>query len=519
MKIVFEMPEDALLLGFVEDRQKCFVPGNLALSEIALEAHIKPIIMKAKDFLLIAMLMLSGVSTAFAGEKKVEGKIFDTAECPPYYWGTEHYGVPRFMSNHFKYPREAWAVEQHRTVRVVCVICKDGSVKFESCDEVEHPALLNEIRRVVEKMHWIPAMRNGSRVNLRYSLYLPLCQPGYMGNTAVPYGFESYVKTAEKMARKMGDSHVAYDPATLADADSILADAAMLFPQRPLSSVAYSRLQSSMGRDSAAIATIDYCLITYNPYRFVHRDTVITHPSSPDYSGRRELGIAVMRAVQHAFHRSDATGAAIVLANRLVGDRMADGRIADGMSGQELMEADLNMRRMMRDQVNELFIEPLVADNSPINEKHGLLTTGELSSWVSYWSEKGEDYNAQTSQLTNLIARQEDEMWFGKMAKGDMQNLLGVKAFLYWLVDGNEGVEKYVDKVRNSQPSKKVARYLDRLEKRLKENSELLADREGVVRSLACLVPPSGTSEADAEAFYARRRVAERVFPLRWLMK
>ena len=33
MKIVFEMPEYALLLGFVEDRQKSIVPEKLALSE------------------------------------------------------------------------------------------------------------------------------------------------------------------------------------------------------------------------------------------------------------------------------------------------------------------------------------------------------------------------------------------------------------------------------------------------------------------------------------------------------
>lgn len=32
-KIVFKMPEDALLLGFVEDRQKSLVPENLALSD------------------------------------------------------------------------------------------------------------------------------------------------------------------------------------------------------------------------------------------------------------------------------------------------------------------------------------------------------------------------------------------------------------------------------------------------------------------------------------------------------
>ena len=82
-----------------------------------------------------------------------------------------------------------------------------------------------------------------------------------------------------------------------------------------------------------------------------------------------------------------------------------------------------------------------------------------------------------------------------------------------------EPADRFIAQIRDSKPSKKLLKYLSRLEKRKAANAVMLADRKAVLQSLACMVPPEGTDAAGVQAFYDRRKAVEDVFPIKWLSK
>ncbi|MBD5225648.1 MAG: hypothetical protein HDS68_06765 [Bacteroidales bacterium] len=99
----------------------------------------------------------------------------------------------------------------------------------------------------------------------------------------------------------------------------------------------------------------------------------------------------------------------------------------------------------------------------------------------------------------------------------DLLKLFGVRALAIWLAEGEEGMRSYIARTQSGEASKQLKSYLAKLEKNYDRNAAALADRNGVIESLACLVPPQGTDEQGQRAFYERRRAAEKVFPIKWL--
>ncbi len=77
----------------------------------------------------------------------------------------------------------------------------------------------------------------------------------------------------------------------------------------------------------------------------------------------------------------------------------------------------------------------------------------------------------------------------------------------------------YISEIKGGEASDKLVKYLEKLEKRYDEKMPVLTDRSKVIESLACLMPPKGTGEADVHAFYDCREAVEEVFPVKWLRK
>ena len=147
------------------------------------------------------------------------------------------------------------------------------------------------------------------------------------------------------------------------------------------------------------------------------------------------------------------------------------------------------------------------------------LDVDELTASLSYWAERGSiKRGAQVSSIARQINNEPFSHYMLKVKDKDLLQMSGVKMFALWLLSGEEGMRGYIADVKASgEASGKLVKYLDKLEKNYAANAATLADRKGVIESLACLVPPQGTDEEGCRAFYERRRAAEKVFPIKWL--
>ena len=488
--------------------------------------------LKTRIFLMLAVIFIT-TSICHANTRSYQteyGTVYFEADYPPVFLGGGQSGVPKFMRENFKYPKDAWKVEKHDYVQAICLVLANGEVAKAEYPGVNHSSLIKELDRVVHKMRFKAAHNEGDEpVNVVYHLHLPL-RANFLpeGTSPYPYGLEASMDVATKLADRLLSSGKPLDTEEMGNACAVLGESFDIFPSNAKSSMTYAALLSAKGDRYAAALAMDTTFSSYHElYVNVdslknsdekYKDNIITRPG---YNGRTEVAVAVMRALQHDIAGIPVKAQAARDAMNLIDRRIIDGDLSSDRSAKDIARSRREIEKMQADMIQEFSRDRVQPDiKTPAWEKvTDFYSIGELSSALSYWDDRYDFGNAQVSQLKERIRAERENIVGGSRAKGDVLNLFGAKAFIHWLEGGNEGVSAYIASLRQGNPSKKLASYLDRLEKRLKENSELLADREGVVQSLACLVPPSGTSEADAEAFYARRSAAERVFPLRWLMK
>lgn len=487
--------------------------------------------LRTKIFLMLTVAMATaGICHANSRSYQTEyGTVFFEAEYPPVFFGGGQEAVPKFMRENFKYPGDAWKVEKHDYVQAICIILKNGDVAQTEYPGVNHPALISELDRVVHKMKFKPAHNGGEPVNVVYHIYLPL-RANFLheGTSPYPYGLEPLMEAADRVTVKLSSCRDCMDTGAFNEAKGVLAESFDIFPSNAAPSMAYARLLSAEGNGAAAASAMDTVFCHYhalycNVDSLKHSDkkyenNIITRPG---YNGRTEVGVAVMRALQHAAAATEMRGRATQDAVNLIDRRIIDGDLRADRSDKEIERSKREIEKMQADMVQEFSRDRLQLDTkTPEWEKvTDFFSVAELSSSLSYWDDRYDLGNAQVSQLKERIRAEREGIIGGSRAKGDVVNLFGAKAFLCWLEGGHDGAMAYIASVRGGNPSKKLAGYLDKVEKRLGENADALANREAVVQSLACLVPPVGSTDEEARAFYARRDAAERVFPLRWLMK
>lgn len=443
----------------------------------------------------------------------VDGSVLLQSDTPPKF----NPGVNDFFRRHFKYPEDAWKAEKLRAVTVDCVIRKDGTVTGVECQKVKHPALLREIVRVAEKMRWTPAMHGGEKVNVYKSFYVDL-NPGTSGGSTVPYGLESAEKQGRQSAASLKRCTVVKDTPSFEENVAKLRKGAELFPEYTYISQPYVRLLSALGDAAGAVAMSDSCLRAYNKFRYVQGNPDIRPPRN-DYSGRTEIGLALMGLIQRKYVAGEAENAFNDVCD------LIDRRVADGDLYDQAVDYSVSVKkieRMERDLVMEYSNGTANIDlNTSTWEKVSReYSINELSYSLRYWAKRGQINNAQIEQLTALIDQEYDYMTKGKGIKNpDKINLFGVKALAIWLQGGEEAMRGYVSEIKGGQASDKLVKYLEKLEKRYDEKMLVLTDRSKVIESLACLMPPKGTGEADVQAFYDCRKAVEEVFPVKWLRK
>lgn len=109
------------------------------------------------------------ISSAWAAEN-INANMFICADPdqPAIFPGSIEEGIPKFIRYNLKYPKEAWRDNHLVHVRVDMVIDTEGKVSdikqiTSVIDDIPvHQALDTEMRRVLGKMTWYPAEKNGS---------------------------------------------------------------------------------------------------------------------------------------------------------------------------------------------------------------------------------------------------------------------------------------------------------------------------------------------------------------------
>lgn len=309
-------------------------------------------------------------------------------------------------------------------------------------------------------------------------------------------------------------------------AENVLEEAVKIFPYKISSVIAYSTLESSFGKVDNAIQIMDKCWEKYQKrdpsIKYNYRDTLnVKIPDTFRYVPRKGIWVAIMRALQHEFNSSSFSDSAFSDVMSLIDKRIVDGKLYEIESEKDAQLRQRRMEMLRRSMVNEWIGVGIVDRTTPTWEKvTRTYSVDEISDGLMYWSDRGRIENAQVAQLKNLIRDERRAMYSGKNAKKESQlNLFGAKAFAIWMQEGDEGLDRFLAQIRAGEPSKQLLKYLSKLEKNMAENAALLSDRRAVLESLACLVPPEGTDVAGVKAFYDRRKAAEKVFPLKWLMK
>ena len=432
--------------------------------------------------ILMFMALLSAVSTVQATKVYVCDDP-DQQAILPGVPGSREDGVTRFANKNVKYPLEAWRSQKWFGVEAMGLVDANGHViDFElMADEEPHPLLMTELRRAIEKMEWYPALKDGVPVASWQYFYMPLTKKSSRSDYWVPLGMEERFDLTNLYAFKWEEPEWDHGTAEMRKALDCLGESTYLFPGYAPATIAYARLLAAQGRGAQALSQIEVFLPGYqaNGYNVEvteEGDTLQTG-MSPEYSGRTEVWTATVRALLHDMMQSPGCASAYDDAIALTEQRMIDGLLFPECTSK-----------------NDTWLSARMHNLKYIKDR-------------------------EHREVAAAAVRQEKaDKRAGKSAETkDQQNLFGVKAMLLWLRDGDAGLDLWIGQIRAGKPSGKLLKYLSKLEKRKRENEQLLSDRRAVIVSLVCLVPPEGTDEAAANDFYARRKAVADVFPLQWL--
>ncbi len=471
------------------------------------------------------IIALFAVLLSFSSWAKIhdKGTVYKTADIAPNF-----NNLGKYYEKHVKYPKAGWKEERVGAANLQAVICRDGSVTDVTFVNVTSEPLKKELLRLVDNMTWFPAYKNNKPVSVEYNIIVKLWEiraGSYTFNA--PYGLEYVTRDARKWMKRLKKNNADASADDVETALDALGESADLFPEDAPSTIAYARLLTATGRGAEAVEAMDRCQSAYYKY-YWSRDSVLallqdhTIPLNRAYwDGRVETGITAFRAMQHHMNGSAKADSVYDYAMRLIDKRIIDHDIASLKSADQVHYANRHIELMTNSIVSEWSRGRIPVDrNAPSwQQTIRFYNVATLSHSIGYWNRKGLLDNAQVSQLTSLIEQEQNEIVNGKMAKGEVKNLFGVKAMLIWMREGNEGVKRYLAEVRQGTPSKELLKYLDRLEKNLDSNATVMADRHGVMQSLVCLLPPQDADDAARKEFYNRRRAAEKVFPIAWMMK
>ena len=479
---------------------------------------------------------IAAVSLVFsvpAGARKLD---IDTRPYElPVFPGSLGNGITRFVSHNFRYPMEAWQQQRLSALSIHALVRVNGKIEtFEITTPVElHPALYDEVRRVIEKMEWYPAInRNGRKVNAYVDFHFPLVRETTDFSTPIPYGMEKYARSAAKLARKLNRLGAMDKPVDMQKVVTEIGGAAELFPTIPEFQSANSRLLASANLGSIAVETADSALVWYHVANTKEFEKTSDDPFSlvneteteygTNFSGRAELWLATIRAALHAVYPSAASETAFTDALALADLRSADGRLRPWNDLKERQIIEKRVERLKRDLVSEWSNGSIRLDENTAGwmKVANNMSVDELADYATYWSDRGSiKPGAQVIQLASQIQREKKKLWnLQQSTPKELQSILGLKALITWFRSGDAGFHSFIaDMLASGNLSDDETVYLRQLENTFDSHSATLADRYASIQSISCLVPPASFTSDERKAFYARRDALEEIFPLKWL--
>ena len=154
--------------------------------------------MKLTDNLLALMLCIF-LATGFASAKKLYVTVHPDE--PAAFPGGLDSGLSHWLRDNFKYPKEAWLAEDRGSVNVDMIIDIDGKVRdYHILDDI-HPALSQEIDRIIPEMTFVPGYKEKAPVTTHMSVLLELV-PLLTEGPRIPFGLEYVAADADNVLKK-----------------------------------------------------------------------------------------------------------------------------------------------------------------------------------------------------------------------------------------------------------------------------------------------------------------------------
>lgn len=464
--------------------------------------------------LCIALILAVAPATA---------KNWNVCENPdevPLFPGSIETAFPKFVERNFTYPKEVWATHRFEKLPIIALIGVNGKVlDFMVNSEEEIPeALIAEIGNALAKTEWFPAWKDGQAVNAFARFYFPLQTDVVKHNCTLPTGWHNQFEKTLHMITQYSSRE---KTATLSDSDlAQLKESSEMFNTYASIPIFYSQALMSNKCNPEATAVMRKAIENYHQANtWIDKNDISRF--EPTYRGATDVWMNIMHALQHQYISSPDTDSLLVTTILLAKERLIDGYITPKTTMKAKLDARKRADRLKKDMAGDILGRYFDNNTNTWDRVTRTMDIEELTARVSYsYDRVGVSRGAQVPQLARLInsAELQSVIGYQKDAKGkDVLNMYGAIAFALWLREGEEGLRNYITSTNSGEASKPLKSYLAKLEKSYNKNAATLADREGVIEALACLVPPQGTDEASCKAFYERRRAAEKVFPLKWL--
>ncbi|MDE6422272.1 MAG: hypothetical protein K2K95_02490, partial [Muribaculaceae bacterium] len=435
---------------------------------------------------------------------------------PPVHAGS----MENVIRYHFKYPAEAWKAQKLMSLDAILLIDSEGKVRDVETEKPIHPALLAELKRVMQKTSWYPASIKDAPVNVKYHQLLEFMSDRIY---RFPRGLDTYALNAEKIAKSWRKVSVLSE---IRDSDlKTVEDAAGLVPEYlPIAFNLIGYLNAS-GQSDKAMSVADSCYKAYHSlYKSLDSISFVTNIRSArlGYNGRSEIATAMMRAMSHDISNSPNRDELFATVLDLIDARIIDGDLLENPSQRELRASEERVKQMRRSMVEELSGGHLSLSRSDELSKRvgraGGYSLEQISSSLAYWSDKGMVDNAMIVQLTNLIKSEREKILSGKNINKKSINLFGVKALALLLYKGQQAMEEYMAQMIENTDNEKLKNYLTATRENFKRNEGLLTDKATMIKSLSCLVPEKCDDPETKQLLEYRKTIAA-IFPVKWLFR
>ena len=465
-------------------------------------------------WLLVVLVAMAGRMSA-QDDKSVDItlKVYDPVDFPPHFPNGLNRWMDKFLSQHFRYPEEAWNAAKMKETEVSFIIRKDGSLCSVETPEGLHPALAETLKTTLPKMPlWFPGYKNTQKTDARVGCVIPLVDR----RTGVPFHLRPLIEKGSRYTDMSVAKPLAASQKEVAIEE--LKEVASFYPEHKPTAIALTRMLVSQGRVEDAVKLIDRSAREYGRLN-LWRDPEAAklRMYRPGYSGRNEIALLLQTAMTlDMANRPDRAHRAYERAASLIDEKLKT-RDIGSPSVKESEEEELFWK-------NEALLEQLqyrlkYAEGSRLTEEDwARLTTVQQTSanlipLVEQFVKDGKiSARSRTASVLNQLKALQEEMATGKVTSKDLRSLAGAKVLAVYLCDGLPAAMKMVEPSGLAEDVKAAfgSSYFTKLYKQMSANSSLLSDRMSAVRALASY--PDASTESTLKTL-------REVFPIDWLEK